>query len=561
LGAPDVPDAVAAETVALPSGSYASLKLLASAVGGSRANQSFVITYTDGTTSTFVQSLSDWGGYPGYPGESIASTMTYRVTPNGATQNGPWYVYGYSFTLNGNKTVKSITLPGTRSVVVLAIALIPTNTEPSVISVSPYNGTGNPQAFTANYFDPNGASGLNAVYLMFNTTLSRSGGCYVQYYPSSGLLFMKNDAGTGYVTPSTGAELGSAVTLANSQCSVSAANTTYAFTGDNATFTVPVTFTANPLTNIYLYASEKNGTNSGWVQPGTWGGTATPKDVSIAPNMGGNSSQVFTATYGDTGAATGLNAVYLLFNNTVSKAHGCYVQYYPPTGLLFLEDDAGTGYVTPATGVALGSATTLSNSQCSVSAASTTYAVSGNNAILTVPITFISNPATNIYMFASEKAGTNSGWVQEGTWGGLAVPSVTSVSPNSGTGATQAFTATISDTNGAQDLNAVFLLANGSISKANSCYVQYYPTLNLLYLLDNTGNVLSAGIAPGSAVTVSNSQCTLSGAGSSYTVSGTAAALTVNLAFIETKAVNLYVFASDGNGTNTGWVTAGTWTP
>ena len=107
----------------------------------------------------------------------------------------------------------------------------------------------------------------------------------------------------------------------------------------------------------------------------------------------------------------------------------------------------------------------------------------------------------------------------------------------------------------------MFLLANGSNSKVNGCYVEYYPTLNLLYLLDNTGNVLSAGIAPGSTATVSNSQCTLMGAGSSYTASGNTAGLTVNLTFTETNAVNLYVFASDGNGTNTGWVKAGTWNP
>jgi hypothetical protein len=92
------------------------------------------------------------------------------------------------------------------------------------------------------------------------------------------------------------------------------------------------------------------------------------------------------------------------------------VQYYPTSGLLFLRNDAGTGYVPPATGAALGSQTTLSNSQCSVSAAGTAYTISGRTATLTVPIAFSGTTAFNTYLFAGEKDGANSTWVQQGTW-------------------------------------------------------------------------------------------------------------------------------------------------
>jgi hypothetical protein len=70
-----------------------------------------------------VQSLSDWGTESNISGESIAVTLSYRLTPSGGTQNGPWHLYGYSFTLNTAKTVKSITLPNNRNVVVVAITL------------------------------------------------------------------------------------------------------------------------------------------------------------------------------------------------------------------------------------------------------------------------------------------------------------------------------------------------------------------------------------------------------------------------------------------------------
>ena len=51
--------------------------------------------------------------------------MAYRIAPSGAASNGPVYLYGYSFAINSAKTVKSITLPNNRNVVVLSIDLLP----------------------------------------------------------------------------------------------------------------------------------------------------------------------------------------------------------------------------------------------------------------------------------------------------------------------------------------------------------------------------------------------------------------------------------------------------
>jgi hypothetical protein len=116
------PDAVSNTTIPLPAGNYATLNLLGAAAHGSQTNQRFVVTYTDGTTSTITQSLSDWWGPPqNYAGESQVLKMPYLVTPTGATMNEVVYVYGYTFAINSAKTVKSITLPNNRNVMVLAI--------------------------------------------------------------------------------------------------------------------------------------------------------------------------------------------------------------------------------------------------------------------------------------------------------------------------------------------------------------------------------------------------------------------------------------------------------
>ena len=123
LGAAGAADAASGVTIALPAGSFSSVKLLATAVNGSQAAQSFVVTYTDGTTTTVTQSLSDWYSPQGYSGESSAVTMAYRLTATGAEDNRTFHLYGYSLAINSAKTVKSLTLPNNRNVVVLAATL------------------------------------------------------------------------------------------------------------------------------------------------------------------------------------------------------------------------------------------------------------------------------------------------------------------------------------------------------------------------------------------------------------------------------------------------------
>ena len=125
LGTADAYDAVSSTLVALPAGNYSTASLLATGVDGDQTNQAFVVTYTDGSSTSFTQSLSDWYEPASYAGESQAMTMAYRVTVSGATENGPFYLYGYSFAINNSKTLKSIRLPSNRDVVVLAIDVTP----------------------------------------------------------------------------------------------------------------------------------------------------------------------------------------------------------------------------------------------------------------------------------------------------------------------------------------------------------------------------------------------------------------------------------------------------
>ncbi len=123
FGPANVANAASGKTVPLPSGQYSTLKMLATAVNGNQASQNFIVTYTDGTSSLFQQSLSDWFTPQSYVGESKALTMAYRDTSTGLRDNRTFLLYGYSLTLNPSKKVSSITLPNNRNVVVVAMTL------------------------------------------------------------------------------------------------------------------------------------------------------------------------------------------------------------------------------------------------------------------------------------------------------------------------------------------------------------------------------------------------------------------------------------------------------
>jgi hypothetical protein len=82
------------------------------------------VTYADGTSDTFIQSMSDWTAPQNYPGEASVVTMPYRLRVLGAL-NKPAYVYGYAFAINSAKTVRSIVLPANRDIVLMSATLVP----------------------------------------------------------------------------------------------------------------------------------------------------------------------------------------------------------------------------------------------------------------------------------------------------------------------------------------------------------------------------------------------------------------------------------------------------
>jgi hypothetical protein len=130
LGPPNVKNGVANATVAL-SGTYSQLLMLAATAYGPQLNQSFVVTYSDSTTTTATFNMSDWCNPQNYSGETLVAQEAYRdyqsSSSSAATQDSANHtqIYGYTINLNNSKSLASLKLPAVRNVVLLGLDLKP----------------------------------------------------------------------------------------------------------------------------------------------------------------------------------------------------------------------------------------------------------------------------------------------------------------------------------------------------------------------------------------------------------------------------------------------------
>lgn len=141
-------------------------------------------------------------------------------------------------------------------------------------------------------------------------------------------------------------------------------------------------------------------------------------------------------------------------------------------------------------------------------------------------------------------------------------PSVVSVSPGLGTGAGRTFTFVYSDPDGASDIATTeALIAGGTeLTGVNACY--FFASGNQLWLRDDAHSAWMGPVTAGGSGTVTNSQCTLTAAGSSLSPSGNSLIMTVTVTFGVSFAgpKTLYMKATDRTGLSSDWVRGGTWT-
>jgi DNA-binding beta-propeller fold protein YncE len=536
-----------------------SLTFSSEPVGTASAVQTFTLSNT-GTAALTIAGIAIGGANPGdFPqtntcGSSLAAagscTISVKFDPAATgTRTASVIVTDSSFDVTGSTQTSTLSGTGTAAT-------------PAVASVSPNAGTGLTQTFTGVYSDPNGIGDLNNVRILFNTSVTGVNACYALYYPATNALYLENNADNGTAGPITP---GSSSTLSNSQCTLNGTGSSVSSSGDNLTVNFAITFssTFTGLKNTYLYATGATA-SSGWIEKGTWntGIAGPPAVVSLTPASGTGLTQTFTAVYSDPKGLSDLTNVRLLVNTAVNGANACYLFYYPANNSIYLENNADNGTVGPLTP---GSSSSISNSQCTINGAGSSFSTSGTNLTVNFSITFNSafEGLKNTYLYATG-ATAASGWIEKGAWAPVSAgpPAVVSLTPASGSGLTQTFGAVYSDPNGLNDMSNVRLLVNAAISGVSACYVFYYPATREIFLENNADNGTTGPLTPGSTSSISNSQCTINGTGSSVSTSGTDLTVNLSITFASSFAglKNTYLYAT-GTIASSGWIQKGSWTP
>ena len=144
-------------------------------------------------------------------------------------------------------------------------------------------------------------------------------------------------------------------------------------------------------------------------------------------------------------------------------------------------------------------------------------------------------------------------------------PAPVGVSPNFGSGTTQTFMFTFSDSGGYQSLTVVDVLIRNVLDAKHACYVALVPsgaTSGQVYLVDDAGDAggpFTGFMLPGSG-TAQNSQCSITAAGSSVSASGNNLTFTLVITFAPSFAGNqvIYMSARDASSTSP-WQPLGTW--
>jgi hypothetical protein len=330
------------------------------------------------------------------------------------------------------------------------------------------------------------------------------------------------------------------ITASDQRYSTNQASTTVA---DPPTITPSTTNPLSPGSQLLSVSANQSVT---WlVNPasaGSFSASTSSANVSVTFTVASpipNSAMTATITATGSGGLTASLAVNLLPAVTITPtkpsglASGVIAQFSANIPVNWTVGTTNGGSVSPAaTGAGQATTFTMGTASGSVTLTAADQRYSTNSASVTIPL---------------------------GT-----VAAAVSVSPNGSSQqgySEQTLTFTFSDTGGASTLTTVSALIGASTSSmADSCVVTYNVAQNTLALLTDAGLPPSSTITPGSG-TAQNSQCILTGSGSTVAKSGAVLTLTLALGATEWFGVTegIYGAAQDVTGSSPGWTSLGTW--
>ena len=293
-------------------------------------------------------------------------------------------------------------------------------------------------------------------------------------------------------------------------------------------------------------------------QVGT-GANATPVSRVSVPRSAAGARQVFEWTFYEDDGVNDIGIANVLINSALDGRRACYLAFDRPNNVLFLVSDSGDDLI-PGT---LGAATSIANRQCTIQLATSSLTTTAFSMTLRLDVSFSTEFSGNkiIYTAVRDRASLNSGWMPAGTFG-VRTPTATDPLPLSLTVEPVpnllSYEATIvyRHAGGASNIRATQLLINSSLNALLGCYLGFDHAANVAYLFSDDGSgLIPQGVVPGAfSSTVSNSQCELSGVGTSRVINGDLMTLKFRLNFLTGFRRRFFTaFAGVQGATNSGW--------
>jgi hypothetical protein len=217
-------------------------------------------------------------------------------------------------------------------------------------------------------------------------------------------------------------------------------------------------------------------------------------------------AKTFQFLFMDPDGASAITRTDALFNERASDTGGCSIRFFPASNQVQLMNDAGTSPV------ALNGQGKYENGECIVDPAGVSKAVNGAKLTVTIPVQFRIYGPRQAWMRVYE----NNSSAPASDWGPRTPrPIITSVTPASGSSSSQTFTLSSAHPSEGLALTWADILINYDLNGYYACYARYERAENRIRLLkdfydDQTPDPFVGTLTPGTAGSLSNSQCTIS---------------------------------------------------
>jgi len=407
-------------------------------------------------------------------------------------------------------------------------------TAPAVVSVSPSSGSGASQVFTFRYSEASGGGYISSVQVLINATQSGNRACFISYDRSENRLSLNGDMGTAW----SGGTPGASAAVSNKQCALGLSGSSATVNGIYLDLSLDIGFRPGFAGAKAIFTSVVNGSGqaSGWAQPGTWtvtgSGNQAPAGMTVSPASGGGTRQLFTIQFTDPEGGADFEDAGMTVGHAASAPSSCTLAFQRGMNKILLAHDDALGWSEAAPGAG----TTISNSQCVLRSATSSFSVSGTIWTVVADIEFLSGwtGMKSIFLRSADSAGNARDWAAAGTYrvGGTAgsPPGLSSLSPSNGTGGGALFELSYWDTEGSNDIATLLMLINGSHTAVNGCFILADRRYGTVYLAADNGRDWT-GAAAGQAVQLQNSQCVLRAASSTFSYSGVTLKVRLDVAF------------------------------